>query len=55
MPRQRSAARITAANITAGDPFEGVPKCEGGFLRLSDRPGHGVALEPDAEKKYRMR
>jgi D-arabinonate dehydratase len=40
---------------TPADLFEGVPKCEGGAFRLSDRPGHGVALGPDAEAKYRMR
>jgi D-arabinonate dehydratase len=37
------------------DLFEGMPVCEDGHFRLSDRPGHGLALTPDAEPKYRMR
>src|SRR4029077_2082978 len=36
------------------DLFEGMPKCEDGAFRISDRPGHGIALRPDAEKKYRL-
>ena len=36
------------------DLFEGMPKCEDGAFRISDRPGHGIALTADAEKKYRM-
>jgi len=36
------------------DLFEGMPKCEGGAFRISDRPGHGIALTSDAEKKYRL-
>jgi L-alanine-DL-glutamate epimerase-like enolase superfamily enzyme len=39
---------------TPGDLFEGMPRCEDGAFRISDRPGHGIALAPDAEKKYRM-
>src|SRR6058998_3419131 len=39
---------------TPGDLFEGLPKCEGGAFRVPDRPGHGIALGPDAEKKYRL-
>jgi len=35
------------------DLFEGMPKCEDGAFRISDRPGHGIALTADAEKKYR--
>jgi L-alanine-DL-glutamate epimerase-like enolase superfamily enzyme len=38
-----------------GDLFDGMPQCEDGQFRLSDRPGHGLALGPDAEPKYRMR
>ena len=37
------------------DLFDGMPVCEDGQFRLSDRPGHGLALGPDAEAKYRMR
>jgi L-alanine-DL-glutamate epimerase-like enolase superfamily enzyme len=36
------------------DLFEGMPKCEDGAFRISERPGHGIALTADAEKKYRM-
>src|SRR6266436_2142446 len=36
------------------DLFEGMPKCEGGAFRISDRPGHGISLTADAEKKYRL-
>ena len=35
------------------DLFEGMPTCEGGAFRVPDRPGHGITLAPDAEKKYR--
>jgi L-alanine-DL-glutamate epimerase-like enolase superfamily enzyme len=35
------------------DLFEGMPRCEDGQFRISDRAGHGLALAPDAEKKYR--
>ncbi len=37
------------------DLFDGMPVCEDGQFRLSDRPGHGLTLTPDAEPKYRMR
>src|SRR6266699_1353844 len=30
------------------DLFEGMPKCEAGAFRISDRPGHGIILTPDA-------
>jgi L-alanine-DL-glutamate epimerase-like enolase superfamily enzyme len=40
---------------TPGDLFEGMPKCVDGAFRISDRPGHGIALAPDAEKKYRVK
>src|SRR2546422_7757780 len=39
---------------TPGDLFAGLPTCEGGAFRVPDRPGHGIALGPDAEKKYRL-
>jgi len=35
------------------DLFTGIPRCEDGQFRLPDRPGHGLALAPDADKKYR--
>jgi len=34
------------------DLFLELPRFEGGFLRIPDRPGHGLALAPGAEKKY---
>jgi L-alanine-DL-glutamate epimerase-like enolase superfamily enzyme len=37
------------------DLFDGMPTCEDGQFRISDRPGHGLTLTPDAEPKYRMR
>jgi L-alanine-DL-glutamate epimerase-like enolase superfamily enzyme len=36
------------------DLFEGMPRCEGGAFRLSERPGHGIALPAESEKKYRL-
>jgi L-alanine-DL-glutamate epimerase-like enolase superfamily enzyme len=38
---------------TPPDLFEGMPACEGGHFRISDRPGHGIALAPGAIDKYR--
>ncbi len=35
------------------DLFEGMPRCEEGHFRIPDRPGHGIALAPGAERKYR--
>ena len=35
------------------DLFVELPKCEGGEFRIPERPGHGMALTPDAIKKYR--
>ena len=34
------------------DLFDGMPRCEDGHFRISDRPGHGLALAPDALHKY---
>ena len=39
---------------TPSDLFEGMPACEDGHFRISDRPGHGIALAPGAALKYRM-
>jgi L-alanine-DL-glutamate epimerase-like enolase superfamily enzyme len=38
---------------TPPDLFVEMPRCEDGQFRLPDRPGHGMALAPDAERKYR--
>ena len=37
------------------DLFEELPQCKGGRFRISDRPGHGMALAPGALEKYRRR
>jgi L-alanine-DL-glutamate epimerase-like enolase superfamily enzyme len=34
------------------DLFEGMPACEDGHFRIPDRPGHGIALAPEAIRKY---
>jgi mandelate racemase len=36
------------------DLFEGMPRCEDGAFRISERPGHGITLSAEAERKYRM-
>ena len=36
------------------DLFEGMPRCEDGYFRIPNRPGHGIALAPEAERKYRV-
>lgn len=38
---------------TPPDLFAEMPRCEDGHFRIPDRPGHGMALAPDAERKYR--
>jgi L-alanine-DL-glutamate epimerase-like enolase superfamily enzyme len=40
---------------TPPDLFVGMPACEDGQFRIPDRPGHGIALAPDALRKYRDR
>lgn len=35
------------------DLFEGMPRCEDGHFRIPDRPGHGITLAPEAERRYR--
>jgi L-alanine-DL-glutamate epimerase-like enolase superfamily enzyme len=39
------------------DLFEDVPRPDpaDGLVRIPDRPGHGMALVPGAERKYRLR
>jgi L-alanine-DL-glutamate epimerase-like enolase superfamily enzyme len=34
------------------DLFIGMPICQDGYFRLPDRPGHGIALAPGADRKY---
>ena len=35
------------------DLFEDLPGCKDGTIRIPDRPGHGLALQPGAIAKYR--
>jgi L-alanine-DL-glutamate epimerase-like enolase superfamily enzyme len=35
------------------DLFEDVPRCEGGEIRIPERPGHGMALAGGAVERYR--
>jgi D-arabinonate dehydratase len=39
---------------TPPDLFAEMPRCEGGRFRIPDRPGHGMALAPGAERSYRV-
>jgi L-alanine-DL-glutamate epimerase-like enolase superfamily enzyme len=37
------------------DLFVELPRCEDGVFRIPDRPGHGMALAPEARAKYETR
>jgi D-arabinonate dehydratase len=37
------------------DVLTGMPRCRDGHFTIADTPGHGLALVPGAEKKYRLR
>jgi len=39
---------------TPPDLFVEMPRCEDGHFRIPDRPGHGMALAPGAERTYRV-
>lgn len=39
---------------TPPDLFADIPRCEEGHFRIPERPGHGMALAPGAERKYRV-
>ena len=39
---------------TPPDLFAEMPRCEDGQFRIPDRPGHGIALAPGADRKYRV-
>jgi len=39
---------------TPPDLFVEMPRCEGGHFQIPDRPGHGIALAPGAERAYRV-
>jgi L-alanine-DL-glutamate epimerase-like enolase superfamily enzyme len=39
---------------TPPDLFAEMPRCEDGHFQIPERPGHGMALAPGAERKYRV-
>ena len=39
---------------TPPDLFTGMPCCVDGHFTIADTPGHGIALAPGAERKYRL-
>ena len=48
-----NAFLVEYMNWAPADLFVELPKCETGWFRVPERPGHGLALTPDAIKKYR--
>jgi L-alanine-DL-glutamate epimerase-like enolase superfamily enzyme len=48
-----NAFLVEYMNWAPADLFVDLPKCENGWFRVPERPGHGLALTPDALKKYR--
>ena len=48
-----SGSLVELIDWTPPDLFAELPRCEDGHFRIPDRPGHGVALAPGAERKYR--
>jgi L-alanine-DL-glutamate epimerase-like enolase superfamily enzyme len=48
-----NAFLVEYMNWAPADLFVELPTCENGWFRIPDRPGHGMALAPDAVKKYR--
>jgi L-alanine-DL-glutamate epimerase-like enolase superfamily enzyme len=48
-----NAFLVELIDWTPPDLFEGMPPCEHGHFRISDRPGHGIALARGAVEKYR--
>jgi L-alanine-DL-glutamate epimerase-like enolase superfamily enzyme len=48
-----NAFLVEYMNWAPADLFVELPKCEEGWFRVPERPGHGLALTPDALKKYR--
>jgi L-alanine-DL-glutamate epimerase-like enolase superfamily enzyme len=37
------------------DLFDAMPECRDGFVRIPDRPGHGLSLQRGAMEKYRVK
>jgi len=48
-----NAFLVEYMNWAPADLFVELPKCENGSFRIPERPGHGLALTPEAVKKYR--
>jgi L-alanine-DL-glutamate epimerase-like enolase superfamily enzyme len=48
-----NAFLVEYMNWAPPDLFVELPRCEGGWFRIPDRPGHGMALTPDGLEKYR--
>ncbi|HUK64573.1 MAG TPA: mandelate racemase/muconate lactonizing enzyme family protein, partial [Dongiaceae bacterium] len=48
-----NAFLVEYMNWAPADLFVDLPRCENGWFRVPERPGHGLALQPDAIKKYR--
>ncbi len=49
-----NAFLVEYMNWAPADLFVDLPRCEDGWFRVPERPGHGLALTPDAVKKYRV-
>ena len=50
-----NAFLVEYMNWAPDDLFVDLPKCENGWFRVPERPGHGLMLTPDALKKYKAR
>jgi len=50
-----NAFLVEYMNWAPDDLFVDLPKCEYGWFRVPERPGHGLMLTPDALKKYKAR
>jgi len=48
-----NAFLVEYMNWAPDDLFVDLPKCENGWFRVPERPGHGLMLTPDALKKYK--
>jgi L-alanine-DL-glutamate epimerase-like enolase superfamily enzyme len=48
-----NAFLVEYMNWAPADLFVELPRCEQGWFRVPERPGHGLTLTPDAVKKYR--
>ena len=50
-----NAFLVEYMNWAPADLFVELPKCENGWFRIPDRPGHGMSLARGAIDKYRTR